>query len=112
MQPLVNDPICEEAVINILLSNENLYSETAEILSPKMFHTPKFAHIYNAISKIYSQGDSPNFIAVEQWLAQNEPKSGVDEISNAVHDAVVNLVFLISFTKKLSDGNTIFENNV
>ena len=80
MQPLVNDPICEEAVINILLSNENLYSETAEILSPKMFHTPKFAHIYNAISKIYSQGDSPNFIAVEQWLAQNEPKSGVDEM--------------------------------
>ena len=72
MQPLVNDPICEEAVINILLSNENLYSETAEILSPKMFHTPKFAHIYNAISKIYSQGDSPNFIAVGQWLAQNE----------------------------------------
>ena len=80
MQPLVNDPICEEAVINILLSNENLYSETAEILSPKMFHTPKFAHIYNAISKIYSQGDSPNFIAVGQWLAQNEPKSGVDEM--------------------------------
>ena len=41
IQPLINDPVCEEAVINILLSNENLYDDTSEILTAKMFHNPK-----------------------------------------------------------------------
>ena len=79
MQHLVNDPKCEEAVLSILLTNEQLYAETAEILSPEMFYTPKHALIYKAITKVFSQGESPNFFAVWQWLAQNEPKSGIKE---------------------------------
>ena len=74
MKTLVNDPMCEEAIINILLTNNSLYTDIAEILSPKMFHSAQFALIYKAITKISSQGDSPNLIAVAQWLAENEPK--------------------------------------
>ena len=81
IQPLINDPVCEEAVINILLSNENLYDDTSEILTAKMFHNPKYALIYNAITQITSKGESPNLIAVGQWLAENEPRSGVNEMT-------------------------------
>ena len=81
MKTLVNDPMCEEAIINILLTNNSLYTDIAEILSPKMFHSAQFALIYKAITKISSQGDSPNLIAVAQWLAENEPKSGIDEMT-------------------------------
>ena len=81
IQPLINDPVCEEAVINILLSNENLYDDTSEILTAKMFHNPKYALIYNAITQITSKGESPNLIAVGQWLAENEPWSDVNEMT-------------------------------
>ncbi len=80
-QPLVNDPICEEAVINILLSNEHRYEDTSEILTEKMFYNPKFGVIYRAIAQIASKGDSPCFIAVGQWLAENEYPLGVNNMT-------------------------------
>ena len=56
-QLLVNDPKCEELVLSILLTNEHLYAETAEILSPEMFYNPKNALIYKAIAQVFSQGE-------------------------------------------------------
>ena len=78
-QPLVNDQKCEQIVLSILLSAEQLYADTAEILSPEMFYNPKYAIVYKAISQVFAQGESPDIISVWKWLAQHEPKSGIDE---------------------------------
>ena len=83
---LVNDFACEQAIINILLTVETLYPEAAEIISQKMFYNEQFGFIFKAISKIYCEGETPNIINVGQWLAANEPKSGVD--SNLLFELV------------------------
>ena len=82
-QPLVNDQKCEQIVLSILLSAEQLYADTAEILSPEMFYNPKHALVYKAISQVFAQGESPDIISVWKWLAQHEPKSGIDETTLA-----------------------------
>lgn len=89
---LVNDPVCEQAIINILLTVETIYPEVAEIISQKMFYNERLGLIFKAISKIYCEGDTPNIINVGQWLAANEPKSDADsnllfELVSIYHDS-------------------------
>ena len=76
--PLVNDPVCEQAILCILLTIDTLYPDAAEIISPKMFYDQRNGIVFKAISTIYSQGEKPTIINVGQWLAANEPKSGAD----------------------------------
>ena len=79
-QALVNDPVCEQAILSILLAKENLFVDAAEIITHKMFHTPRNGIIFKAISEIFSQGDHPDLINVGEWLAANEPDSGISTI--------------------------------
>ena len=76
--PLVNDPVCEQAILCILLTIDTLYPDAAEIISPKMFYDQRNGIVFKAISTIYGQGEKPTIINVGQWLAANEPKSGAD----------------------------------
>jgi len=80
-QQLVNDPVCEQAIISILLTTENLYADAAEIISHEMFYNPKCEVVFKSIAQIYSHGDSPNLINVGKWLAENEPKAGIDTMA-------------------------------
>lgn len=78
-QTLANDPLCEQAIVNILLSQGALITEAAEIINSSMFYNPQYGKIFNAIMQISLNGDSINIISVAQWLAQNENGTGIDE---------------------------------
>lgn len=71
---LICDVLCEQQVLGVLMSCPDAFYQASGILSESLFFEPKNRAIYEAISHVVADGNTPDVIAVAGHLSKYPPK--------------------------------------
>jgi replicative DNA helicase len=77
----VHDINCEMYVIGVLLTYNNAYNESTDILRKEVFWKPEHQELYNVVKSLYDEGETVDIIKVAAYINQHPNKNCQLELS-------------------------------
>lgn len=98
---ILHDNNCEQNVLGVLMTYPEAFNEAADMLSASLFYNPKHRTIYEAISGVVSDGNTPDIVSVSEYVMKHPTKDvNIDPVE--IVECTMSVVSSVTFIQHLT----------
>lgn len=98
---ILHDNNCEQNVLGVLMTYPEAYHDAADMLSASLFYDPKHRAIYESICGVVAEGNTPDIVAVTEFVMKH-PAKGIDIEPAQIVECTMSVVSSVTFMQHLT----------